>query len=132
MSTKACAVALHPDGGPLRLAAFRHPLAGLQLPKGTIDPGEHAVRAAARELFEETGLETLSAVSLGSSAEIVDGQIWHFALCRVKPPVLDRWRHLCADDGGHAFDCFWHPLTDRTGWERPFTTALDWIKGAMS
>ncbi|MEL6701437.1 MAG: NUDIX domain-containing protein, partial [Pseudomonadota bacterium] len=107
MTARACPVALHPDGGVLRIAAFRHPLAGLQIPKGRIEPGEDATRAAARELFEETGLETVAAVPMGST-QITD-QEWHFALCRVKPPVRDQWRHLCADDGGHLFDCFWQP-----------------------
>jgi len=127
MIHKACAVALHPDGAPLRVAAFRHPQAGLQLPKGSVEQDENPTRAAARELFEETGLETISAIPLGQTETIVSGEIWHFALCRVKPPVRDQWRHLCPDDGGHLFECFWHPLTGAEPFPAPYNAALHWV-----
>jgi 8-oxo-dGTP pyrophosphatase MutT (NUDIX family) len=39
----------------LEILAFRHPLAGSQLVKGTIEQGEKYDEAAIRELFEETG-----------------------------------------------------------------------------
>ncbi|MFP4600370.1 MAG: NUDIX domain-containing protein [Persicimonas sp.] len=45
---------------PRRLLVFGHPLAGIQLPAGTVEPGEDAAAAAAREVFEETGLEVTS------------------------------------------------------------------------
>ncbi|MEM1302365.1 MAG: DNA mismatch repair protein MutT, partial [Pseudomonadota bacterium] len=83
------------------------------------------------ELFEETGLETLSAIPLGASTSIVAGQTWHFALCRIKPPVRDRWRHLCSDDGGHVFECFWHPILPGPNaalLPDPFDAALAWIR----
>ena len=35
---------------------FRHPLAGIQLVKGTVEPSENPADAARRELFEESGL----------------------------------------------------------------------------
>lgn len=132
MIHKACPVALHPDGAPLRIAVFRHPQAGLQLPKGTVKQDEHPTRAAARELFEETGLETLSAISLGQSDTIVEGERWHFALCRIKPPVRDRWRHHCTDDGGHLFECFWQPLDKSADLPDPYSSALDWIAAEIS
>ena len=37
---------------------FRHPLAGIQLVKGTVEPSEKPADAARRELFEESGLNT--------------------------------------------------------------------------
>lgn len=42
---------------PPKLLVFKHPLAGLQLPAGTVDPGEDELTAASREVFEETGLK---------------------------------------------------------------------------
>ena len=104
--TKACPVVLHPDGTPLRFLIFKHPLAGLQIPKGTIEPNEHPDRAAVRELWEETGLTAISAVALGVS-EVAD-RLWHFSLCRVRTPVRERWQHFCRDDGGHNLICQWH------------------------
>lgn len=45
---------------PRQLLVFKHPTAGLQLPAGTIEPGEKPVAAAKREVREETGLEVTS------------------------------------------------------------------------
>ncbi|MEM6728648.1 MAG: NUDIX domain-containing protein, partial [Pseudomonadota bacterium] len=53
MIGKVCPLVLHPGGAPLRLLAFTHPITGAQIVKGTIEPGEHPTRAAARELWEE-------------------------------------------------------------------------------
>ena len=45
------------------LLVFRHPSAGVQLPAGSIEPGEPPVEAAIREVKEETGLEDVAVVS---------------------------------------------------------------------
>lgn len=47
------------------LLLIRHPYAGLQLPAGTVEPGEEAAAAVVREAREETGLETEIAAYLG-------------------------------------------------------------------
>ncbi|NDJ62254.1 MAG: NUDIX domain-containing protein [Chloroflexi bacterium] len=39
-----------------QLLVFKHPSAGIQLPAGTIEPGEHPEDAVMREVREETGL----------------------------------------------------------------------------
>ena len=110
MIHKACAVALHPDGDPVRVLAFHHPTAGTQLVKGTIRPDEPPLKAAARELWEETGITVRAGLLLGQSEAIADGELWHFALLRPAPPVPDRWQHRTLDDHGHIFDCFWQAL----------------------
>ena len=132
MIHKACPVALHPDGWPSRLAAFLHPQAGYQLVKGTIEPGEHPDRAAARELYEESGLETRSTLPLGDSADIEEGQIWHFTLCRIAPPARLQWQHFTKDDGGHLFKFFWLDLEDEApNWTPQYQAAFNWIKAAL-
>lgn len=129
----ACPVALHLDGVPRRIAAFEHPLAGLQLVKGGIRPGERPEQAAARELFEESGLETRAAIFLGDSTGIDAGTRWHFSLCRLAGPLRDRWQHLCADDGGHLFRFFWLDLDAPLpkGFAPPFQRAFDWIRASL-
>jgi 8-oxo-dGTP pyrophosphatase MutT (NUDIX family) len=48
------------------LLVFRHPTAGVQLPAGTIEPGETPEQAVLRELGEETGINQVEIVrSLG-------------------------------------------------------------------
>ena len=131
MIHKACPVALHPDGAPLRIPVFEHPQAGLQLVKGTIEPGEDPTRAAARELFEESGLETRAAIPMGTAQ--INDQTWHFALCRLAPPVRDRWKHFCKDDAkngeGHLFKFHWHDINAPL--PQPYQQALDWIRSQL-
>ena len=52
IATKVCAVVVR-DG---RLLMFRHPCAGWQLVKGSLERGEAVGSAAVRELFEEAGI----------------------------------------------------------------------------
>lgn len=127
----ACPVALHPDGAPLRIPLFKHPLAGMQLVKGGIKPDERPEAAAARELFEESGLETRGALLLGQSEEIVPNEVWHFALCRIVPPAQAKWQHFCSDDGGHLFRFHWHALSDPLDADERFLRAIDWIRSAL-
>lgn len=50
------------------LLVFRHPDAGIQLPAGTIEPGEDPPAAVVREVEEETGLRDVRIVTgLGTS-----------------------------------------------------------------
>ena len=45
-----------------------HKDGGVQVPRGTLEPGESAITAGKHELFEESGLQIEHAVSLGRSA----------------------------------------------------------------
>lgn len=62
---KACAVVLR-DRGVLEILAFEHPLAGLQLVKGSVEPGESSGAAAVRELMEEAAISSIYQRSHGS------------------------------------------------------------------
>ena len=126
-----CPVALHPDGAPLRVPMFEHPHAGFQLVKGGLRNGERAEAGAARELFEESGLETRSALYLGESDAIQEGANWHYSLCRLAPPVREKWQHYCKDDGGHLFKFSWIELDAPNQLQPPFSDALAWIKAAL-
>jgi 8-oxo-dGTP pyrophosphatase MutT (NUDIX family) len=48
--------------GGRELLVFRHPNAGVQLPAGTIEPGESPEDAVLREVWEETGLTSVEVV----------------------------------------------------------------------
>ena len=126
-----CPVALHPDGAPLRIPIFEHPLAGFQLVKGGLRIGERTEAGAARELFEESGLETRSALYLGESDAIQEGASWHFSLCRLAPPVREQWQHFCKDDGGHLFKFSWIELNTSNQLNPPFSDALAWIRATL-
>jgi len=117
------------EDGP-EVLAFRHPLAGCQLVKGTLEPGESVEAGALRELAEESGLVGVPADSPAwSSPDIVQGQLWHFVPV-VVPPQPDDFEFLCADDGGHLFKFFWWPLGTVPGgeWHESFVRVLDEIR----
>ena len=113
------------NGG--RLLVFRHPLepeAGIQVPAGTIQPGEAPEAAALREAFEETGLPNLVLASfLGEHcrsradvglAEVHPRYFFHLR-CPGEPP--ESWRHYETDPSEGTrqpipFDFFWAKLPD--------------------
>lgn len=79
------------DGRPRRLLVFRHPLVGLQLPAGTVEPGESPVDAARREVAEETGVAVLD------DAAVVDMQLRR--LPAGEAIIVDTVRSRVAPDG---------------------------------
>ena len=105
---------LHPD----------HPGAGIQLPAGTVKPGEDLLAAARREASEETGLTHLQLVGVLGEAE-VDIRPWGrnelhhrtFVHFRCLEPTADVWEHW-EDEPDDApgqrfrFELRWVPLDD--------------------
>jgi 8-oxo-dGTP diphosphatase len=96
--------------------------AGIQVPAGTIDPGESPADAAARELFEESGLR-LAADS--PPPRLIRVYRWHneqtgrwnlrhvFVVHRDEP--RDRWTHTITgggEDRNIVFCYRWIPLAD--------------------
>jgi 8-oxo-dGTP pyrophosphatase MutT (NUDIX family) len=53
---KVTAFVTRPVNGHRELLLFQHPYAGIQIPAGTVEPGETPEAAAIRETQEETGL----------------------------------------------------------------------------
>jgi 8-oxo-dGTP diphosphatase len=108
-----------------RLLVFSHPnspAAGIQVPAGTMLPGERPEDAALREAFEETGLADLMIEGfLGEQmrdmadygrVEIHHRYFYHLR-CPGEPPAT--WRHseFDASDGsapGIVFEFFWATL----------------------
>jgi adenylate kinase family enzyme/8-oxo-dGTP pyrophosphatase MutT (NUDIX family) len=124
---KVCPVVFR-RGGPARVLYFRHPLAGLQLVKGTVEEGEDVLHAARRELREESGLDLAPLEVLGTWHSGYQGQRWTFV--RMEDADGDGWVHRCADDGGHDFAFGWQALHGEMcdGWHALFVGALDWLR----
>lgn len=107
---KVCSVVLSSARRP-KILLFRHPLAGVQLVKGTIEKGEAPCRAALRELAEESGINTATIEDdLGCWDSGHQGQIWSFQLCQVIGHLPEQWSHQTLDDHGHLFEFFWASL----------------------
>lgn len=78
MLPKVTAFILRPGLDGPQVLVFHHPTAGMQLPAGSVDPGETPEAAVLREAAEESGLTRLRLVSrLGGETVLApEGQGW--------------------------------------------------------
>lgn len=108
---KVCPVVVRQKAGKRELLMFKHPLAGIQIVKGTVEPDDTSYeQAAIRELSEESGLShVLGTQYLGRWESGYREHIWHFVYCEVNPQP-ERWTFHTLDDGGHDFQFFWQDL----------------------
>lgn len=123
---KACPVVLRRTAIRTEILAFRHPIAGCQLVKGTIESMETIQHAAQRELFEESGIAGVAIGYLG--AVQMTEQEWHFVICQVGQ-LAETWTHRTSDGGGLDFEFFWHPIKEEPNkaWHPIFKQALAFI-----
>lgn len=108
----------------LLLAHPDHPEAGIQVPAGTMMPGEPVLDAVLREAAEETGLRELTLTRLLGTSEFDarplgrnEIHLRHFAHVECRDQTPDRWEHWeeFPDDepGGRVrFELFWAPLDE--------------------
>jgi 8-oxo-dGTP pyrophosphatase MutT (NUDIX family) len=101
------------------LLVFQHrdyPDAGVQVPAGTVEPGEALEAAALRELEEETGLSPAQVAVVGKLADAHEpglNEQRHVFHCAPTGPLPDRWSHTvrgAGDDAGLVFDFCWVAL----------------------
>ena len=115
----------------IEILVFRHPLAGIQIVKGTVEPNEKPEDAAIRELYEESGISSASIDSyLGLHHPSESGPNWHVFMCSTTETLKERWTHFCHDDGGLEFKFFWHPLVKEPNdeWHDLFKELLNFIR----
>lgn len=132
---KACPVVWRPCTRGLEVLAFEHPLAGLQLVKGGIEPGETPQAAALRELEEESGIvQAVARRHLGLWPSGYEGQVWSFHEVSVDCALPQTWLHHAADDGGQVFRFFWHPLSEPASsqWHPVFAGALGFMRRQLT
>jgi 8-oxo-dGTP diphosphatase len=125
-----------------RLLIFRHvwqPEAGLQVPAGTLEPGETPAEGVLREALEETGLVDLALVcfvgeQVRDMADFGRAEIHHFHLrCTIAPP--ETWCHAEATPLHHEgdapliFEFFWAPLPNGVP---PLIADHDWFVSAIT
>lgn len=123
---KAVAVVLRPGECTTEVLVFRHPLAGVQIPKGTVENLETVETAVLRELKEESGLVlTAKPKVIGIWSRTIhtgpteDGPMeineWHIAILKSDARLPDQWSHDATGslaEEGLTFDFFWLPVNE--------------------
>jgi 8-oxo-dGTP pyrophosphatase MutT (NUDIX family) len=135
MKTKAAPVLFRNAANRREILVFEHPIAGVQLIKGTVEPGESSAAAAIRELAEEAGVTSASWVSaLGSWESSHEQQTWHFHEVHAAHALPESWHHQVSDDGGHLFRLFWHELSAQPSpsWHSVHAEALAHLRGLVN
>lgn len=116
-----CAALLRHRGGVVEVLAFEHPLAGVQLVKGTVERGEELAAAVVRELEEESGVvDAVPTALIGTWDRVVgagpreDGPAerhrWHVFTLRSTRPLPDEWDHVArgsSEEDGLVFRLRW-------------------------
>lgn len=121
--------------GVQQVLVFRHSLRedGIQIPKGTVKPGENTLDAVIREIKEETGLHEFAVEKLIAKDVWIneDGAIHerYFYKLRVKN-APERWDHEPTGGGaeeGLTFHYFWIASKDEAELIRGHGDYLDFI-----
>jgi ADP-ribose pyrophosphatase YjhB (NUDIX family) len=117
---KVLAYVVRTDQHEPELLLFEHagdPAAGVQVPAGTVEPGEAVETALWRELLEESGLQPpqVSLVArLGDFPQPDWGTIRHVFLLEAAGGLPVAWRHTVSgggEDQGMIFEYYWAALS---------------------
>ena len=129
---KALAAVVRQRDGRPEVLVFRHPIAGVQLPKGTVEADETIHGATLRELAEESGLRVDAVPELvGTWKRVVGGgpnedgpleiNMWSISILWANSNLPDEWDHEAEGspaEEGLTFAFFWLPL------DQSFPTAV--------
>jgi len=142
---KACACLVDAQG---RLLVFHHPEdRGMQLPKGTVEPGEPPEVAVRRELLEESGIDYQGALQpLGTVDRYceagVEGnkhrhpQLWHLFLMRADEALPEAFDHVAMgspEEDGLVFSFSWlAPDAPLEGFAAPYVRVIAKVREALA
>ena len=142
---KACACLVDGRG---RLLVFHHPEdRGMQLPKGTVEPGESPEDAVRRELLEESGIDYTGPLQpLGTLDRYCEAgiegnkhrhpQLWHLYLMRADQPLPERFDHVAVgspEEDGLVFSFSWLALdAPLDGFAAPYVRAIHKVREALA
>ena len=131
-----------------RLLVFFHPGdRGMQLPKGTIEPGESPEQAVRRELLEESGiaydgrLQPLGTLDRECEAGIEGNrekhaQLWHLFLMRAPGPLPEAFEHEATgspEEHGLIFRFRWLPPdAPLDGFTPPYVRVIERVRAALA
>ncbi len=101
--------------GKIQVLVFKHPIteAGIQIPKGTVEPGEDTLTAVIREIKEETGIENFKIEHLIAVDywENDNGEIHNRYFYKISvPEASDEWDYRPTGGEGEEgliFHFFW-------------------------
>lgn len=124
LAPKVCACVWRGSLEAPELLVFRHPEAGCQIVKGSLEGDEDPAGAALRELEEEAGLQLNEpALALGSLHRLHPGrpfetgplehQHWQLFLMPAPAHLPDSWEHSATgsvEEEGLIFSCYWQAL----------------------
>lgn len=141
---KACACLVDSRG---RLLVFDHPEdGGMQLPKGTVEPGESPDDAVRRELLEESGIAYAGALQFLGTMERdceagVEGNVhrhaqrWHVYLMRADGVLPETFEHVASgspEEDGLVFRFRWlAPDAPLDGFADPYRRAIAMARNAL-
>jgi 8-oxo-dGTP pyrophosphatase MutT (NUDIX family) len=128
---KVCPVILRPWEDGWQILAFRHPKAGTQLIKGTLESGERPEVAVLRELAEESGIDQATVMAKIGEIDVLETeQHWHIYHCQPASDLPEEWSFFTTDGGGLLFHFFWHRLAEEADetWHPHFRRALEFIR----
>ena len=120
MPHKVLAYVTRRRNGQHQLLVFTHrdyPEAGMQVPAGTVEPGEAIEAALFREIGEETGLADVQLVrKLAERGEVEWGNVRHVFHLIAPDGAPDEWTHVVhgkGEDAGLVFEYRWIDLSER-------------------
>ena len=126
---KAVAAVVRQRNGHAELLVFTHPLAGVQIPKGTVERGETLEQATLRELQEESGLAlVVTPRQIGTWRRHVSGEQtkdrqperhdWSVFILEAPGGLPEHWRHAAQgspEEEGLVFAYHWLRIDDDLG-----------------